>query len=530
MIRISVSIILAVTMCVAAFAQTPSPAFELADVHVSARSVNPTMRGGFIRGGRYELLTATMVDLIRTAWDVEAANVVGGPAWLETDRFDVIAKVPPNTTQENLKLMLQNLLADRFHLAVHNDNKALSGYALTFVKKSSQMKESDGAGEGGCRNQQPPPDPTPSGIGFAAYSCRGVSMSAFGVLLRGMAPGYVGGNPVADQTGLKGKWDFDIKWNGRGQLAAAGSDAISLFDAVARLGLKLAVENVTQSVVVVDRVNEKPSDNAPGVGASLPAVPMEFEVANIRPSEPGATESGRIQNGRIDFQGITMKDLIKTAWEIDDADDDVIVGGPKWLDVDRFTIVAKAASSMSASGQQLDFEAMQQMLKALLIDRFKIASHSDTQPVTVYALVAAKPKMKPADPSNRTGCKNAATTNVTSALSRTVTCQNISMAQFADKLSSIAGGYIDHPVVDLSSIDGSWDFTLSFSPKRALQFGGGRGGDAQGNGGAGVAIDPNGAVSLFEALEKQLGVRLEQRKHPMLVLVIDHIEEKPTDN
>ena len=131
------------------------------------------------------------------------------------------------------------------------------------------------------------------------------------------------------------------------------------------------------------------------------------------------------------------------------------------------------------------------------------------------------------------GCKNVAagSNNLSTALSRTFNCQNISMAQFADKLGSIAGGYIDHPVVDLSGLDGSWDFTLNFSPKRALQMGG-RGGDAsQANAAAaGAAADPNGAVSLFEAIDKQLGMKLEQQKHPMPVIVIDHVEEKPTDN
>jgi uncharacterized protein (TIGR03435 family) len=156
-------------------------------------------------------------------------------------------------------------------------------------------------------------------------------------------------------------------------------------------------------------------------------------------------------------------------------------------------------------------------LRTLLIDRFKLATHSDVRPVTVYALVAAKPKMARADSSNRTTCKHptVAANNVVSALAASFTCQNISMAQFADKLQGIAGGYVDRPVVDLTGLDGAWDFTLSFSPVRVFQAGGGQ------------SSDPNGAISLFEALEKQLGLKLEQQKHPMPVLVIDHVNEKP---
>ena len=77
----------------AAFSQSETPVnFEIVDVHVSARVLNPNLRGGVLRAGRYELRSATMVDLIRTAYNVEAEKVLGGPAWLETDRFDVIAK------------------------------------------------------------------------------------------------------------------------------------------------------------------------------------------------------------------------------------------------------------------------------------------------------------------------------------------------------------------------------------------------------------------------------------------------------
>ena len=95
--------------------------FDSADVHVSQPSINPTMRGGALRGGRYEVHTATMVDLIRVAYDMEPDKILGGPNWLDWDRFDVIAKAPQGTSRETLNLMLQNLLADRFKIVVHKD-------------------------------------------------------------------------------------------------------------------------------------------------------------------------------------------------------------------------------------------------------------------------------------------------------------------------------------------------------------------------------------------------------------------------
>src|SRR5580704_15288272 len=126
------------------------PAFEISDVHVSATARNPFMRGPSVRRGRFEIRYATMVDLIRTAYGIEAERVVGGPTWLEDDTFDVTAKTPEGTTAETAKPMLQALLAERFKLVVHNDTKPVPAYALK-VGKRGQMKEAAGSGETGCK-------------------------------------------------------------------------------------------------------------------------------------------------------------------------------------------------------------------------------------------------------------------------------------------------------------------------------------------------------------------------------------------
>lgn len=118
-------------------------------------------------------------------------------------------------------------------------------------------------------------------------------------------------------------------------------------------------------------------------------------------------------------------------------------------------------------------------------------------------------------------------------LGRLVTCQNVTMAQFAEMLPVIAPGYIQTKVVDATGLEGGWDFTFSFSPVGVLQLGGGgRGGDGGGAaGGAGTeASEPSGGLSLLDAVVKQLGLKLEQQKRPTPVLVIDRVERKPTDN
>jgi len=218
-------------------------------------------------------------------------------------------------------------------------------------------------------------------------------------------------------------------------------------------------------------------------------------------------------------------------------------------------VTAKTATPAgSASNSQrgegfIEFEDLQLMLRSLLADRFKLATHYEDRPVTAYTLVAAKPKLKPADPSRRTKCttQNAPVSRDAPAVGPPplqATCQNMTMAQFVEQLQDIAPAYIRHPVLDATGIEGAWDFTLTFD-RRAPGAAGGRGGGGKESqakgasraGGAappggndGNAADPTGMPTLFEALSRQLGLKLEATKRPVPVLVIDHLEAKPTEN
>jgi uncharacterized protein (TIGR03435 family) len=101
------------------------------------------------------------------------------------------------------------------------------------------------------------------------------------------------------------------------------------------------------------------------------------------------------------------------------------------------------------------------------------------------------------------------------------------MAQIGDEFQRIAAGFIYSPVLDATGIKGSWDFTLSFSSVDLVKGNAAGSGDASASG---SASEPNGALSFFTAVNKQLGLKLEKEKRPVPVLVIDHIEEKPTAN
>ena len=522
--------------------------FEVADIHVSPPSRNPFLRGPVLRRGLYEIRFATMVDLIKTAYGIHAERVLGGPTWLENDTFDVIAKAPAGSTVETAKPMLKALLADRFKLAVHDDNEPVPAYAVK-VGKRPQLKQSDGSGDSGCKFTFPPPPgpPAPGGPPPApplfSFACGNMTMAAFAEALTTSifaASQYLNDRVVVDETELKGAWDFDLKFTPRGMIGPGGTmpGSVSLFDAVEKLGLKLDPVDVPMPVIVVDSVNRKPSANSPEVAEKLhiPPPPTEFEVADLKPSAPDFRGMMlQIQpGGRVNIQGVPLKFLLEQAWNLTD---DMLVGAPKWMDSDRYDIVAKAPVA------DLDIEDVWTMLRALMVERFQLTTHTEDRPVTAYTLVAVKPKMKKADPAGRTKYKEGPAADgkdprdKTPILSRLVTCQNMTMAQFAEKLKDIAPGYIHTPVLDATGLEGGYDFTLSFSAAGLTRPPGGGPEGPPGPPGsppsadtAVAASDPNGAVTLFEAIEKQLGLKLESNKRPVPVLVIDHAEQKPTEN
>src|ERR1700722_2638323 len=134
--RFSPRLSLMVLLAAAASAQTAeTPHFEVAEVDDSAHEVRPMTQGPFFTGGRYEVRQATMLDLIRMAYGVDPERVYGGPSWLEMDRFDVFGKTPSVSNTQSRALMLQALLADRFHLVVNKDNKPMPALALAAPKK-----------------------------------------------------------------------------------------------------------------------------------------------------------------------------------------------------------------------------------------------------------------------------------------------------------------------------------------------------------------------------------------------------------
>jgi len=550
---------LSVLLSAGAFGESAGPAqkFDVADVHNSPRTTQPLVRGPFYMGGRYELRFASMIDLIRIAYGVDPEKVTGGPNWLEMDRFDVFAKAPANSTAESRKLMLQSLLADRFKLAIHNDSKPMSAFALT-ATKHSQLKESDGSGDSSCNFNLlnaptgPPAPGTAITMPQIQYTCKNTSMAVFAAKMPDIpaAQQYLNNTLVVDKTDLQGTWDFSFKFTPKipAGIATTGEN-MPFFDAVEKqLGLKLEMSTTPLPVIVVDSVNRKPTENSPEAMKQFPPLPTEFEVASLKPTPPDAGRGGPqrpdIRNGRLYLPGISLKNLIQVAWDLNS--DEMLLGAPGWMNDDKYDILAKAPEGVamgdltpSRTGIPVNIDALRPMIRSLITERFKLVAHLEDRPVTAYTLLATKqPKLKKADPNSRTrwsegvqpdskGSKNA-----NASLGRLVNCQNVTMAQFAELLPGIAPGYLRTEVTDATGLEGGYDFTFSFSPIGALQAGRGPSRDGAASPGAEApeASDPSTALSLFDALNRQLGLKLEMQKRPAPVLVIEKVERKPTEN
>jgi bla regulator protein blaR1 len=272
-----------------AFAQTSSNGFEVATIKPS----DPNTPGITFRNapGSLDIRGATLGILIEQAYDVRDFQISGGPGWVNSDRYDIMAKTErgntappdPGNLQDPRKQMeqqrerLRALLADRFHLKVRRDTKEMQAYVLTPAKGGPKLKESK------VEEPMPAPDGSkapqrPRGpmirIGRGQITGQSMPLDFLARLLAQQV-----GRPVIDKTGLTGAYDLTLEWTPEpvpgagpgiappGELprsdnpATAESSGTSIFVAIQeQLGLKLESQKTPVEVIVIESV-EKPSEN-----------------------------------------------------------------------------------------------------------------------------------------------------------------------------------------------------------------------------------------------------------------------------
>jgi uncharacterized protein (TIGR03435 family) len=271
---------------------------------------------------------------------------------------------------------------------------------------------------------------------------------------------------------------------------------------------------------------------AGAVDAPDPSVPLYFEAASLKPSDPKAPPGGGIRRqpgGRFNTFNTPVRTLITFAYQIQGYQ---LVGGPDWIGSARYDIVAKFEGDPPPVRPGSGADHMMLATRTLLADRFKLKVHRETRELDIYALMMARPDGKPGPRLKPAG--NDCTPEAIAArrgapppapgqgpvcgiqfFPGRVRFGGFPLSLFANSVSSQVG----RAVVDRTALGGNWDFELTYAapPQGALP--------------PGVDLPPTDpdAPDLFTAVREQLGLKLEATKGAIEVLVIDSIETPTPD-
>jgi uncharacterized protein (TIGR03435 family) len=251
-----------VVLAIAGLAQSqnidPGPSeFEVATIKPSTYDPGPRWFR-FIDARRWTAFNQTLKQCIAQAYKLPPALISGGPAWADSERYEIVAIEPGETrpSAEQNMLRFQNLLAARFQLRFHRERKQMAVYNLTVGKSGPRMTESTLPPEKGNLMISPSPR------GGPMLPARAATMERVASVLRDLLD-----RPVIDKTGLTKRYDFDLEFSPEGTLLApAGGvsepagESPNIFTALQRIGLKLEPAKGEVEVIVIDHA-EKPAEN-----------------------------------------------------------------------------------------------------------------------------------------------------------------------------------------------------------------------------------------------------------------------------
>jgi uncharacterized protein (TIGR03435 family) len=244
----------------------PAQEFEVASIKPSAPMAMGMMRVGvqMAPGGRLTTTGTSARFLIQQAYGVRDFQIVGGPAWLGSERYDITAKAAGPATPDQVKQMIQALLADRFKFQFHRETKELPTFALVVAKGGSKLKKAEVGDDGGEKKGGM------MRMGRGMLDSQGIAMSGLANQLA-----QILGRSVIDKTELQGSYDIKLQWTpeeGEGGMMAQAAQAMhpeavpdasgpTLMMALQdQLGLKLEATKGPVEIITVDRI-EKPSEN-----------------------------------------------------------------------------------------------------------------------------------------------------------------------------------------------------------------------------------------------------------------------------
>jgi len=254
------------------FAQiTPSrPTFEVASIKRNTSGSDAARVSA--QTGRLTVTNNPLRNIIRNAWSLQAFQIVGGPDWINTDRWDIVAKAEGNPRGPELLAMVQSLLADRFKLVTHRETREMPIYALVLARPDRTFGPNLRASSTDCEKEVSaaiargggPPSDGKVLCGMRTINGR-LEMNAVPManLARNLSP--IAGRSIVDKTGLSGGFDATLTWTpdagGSPEATPAADGAPSLFTAIQeQLGLKLDAQRGPVDVLVIDSVQRPVED------------------------------------------------------------------------------------------------------------------------------------------------------------------------------------------------------------------------------------------------------------------------------
>lgn len=223
------------------------PVFEVATVKPAAPSPDGHTHINYPAGGRFSAINITLIELMQWAYDMPEKQILDGPSWVSSTRFDIVGTTGAATDgmlramssdrfAEVKRSMVQRLLEDRFAMKLHRETRTLPAYDLVVAKDGSKLTESQSNGKS-------------YGLGNTHFNAEGLTTDLIAEQLSRIA-----GRIVVDKTGLRGRYDLKLQWTPDDAVATEGSPP-SLFTAIEeQLGLQLKAAKEPVPVLVIDHI------------------------------------------------------------------------------------------------------------------------------------------------------------------------------------------------------------------------------------------------------------------------------------
>jgi uncharacterized protein (TIGR03435 family) len=238
-----------ISCCAVAHAQRP--AFEVAVV--KRNNSGTTYASSLSTPGRVTISNETLRNIIRSAYGNHDLQVLGGPSWIDGERWDINAGVGADNQGGSIRPLMQSLLAERFKLVAHVETRELPIYALVMAHANRQL---------GPRLHGATIECSIQGTGCGSHTTQGMITSTAQTMVQtAVNLTQFAGRRVVDKTGLTGRFDFTLTWTPEGGASLTDADGGSLFTALQdQLGLKLESQRGPVEVVVIDSVERAVQD------------------------------------------------------------------------------------------------------------------------------------------------------------------------------------------------------------------------------------------------------------------------------